>query len=97
MLSEHVAVARRSMDPPWDGAREARVLARTTSRRQAPRRERSFGRVLVLGVASLASWFVVQRTGLFGGDRGGSEVPASPSPAALGGHADALDGGKQSG
>jgi hypothetical protein len=96
MLSRHVSVARATMDPPWDGARAARILERAVEgRRQS--QKRPLGWLLVLAGASLAATLFARRISPPGGDSPGTGPTYDQHPAVVSTPSDSLDAGKQRG
>ena len=99
MLSRHVAVARATMEAPWDAARAARVLDRAVETRRAirPGARVTVVWTVVLAGASLAAVFVAFRPLPSSGDGPGAVGAGEPRPAVVSTPSDALDGGKHTG
>jgi hypothetical protein len=95
MLSRHAAVARATMQAPWDAARAARVLEKAVEARRAsrPGGHVTVAWTVVLAGASLAAAFIAFRPPPSNGDAGGAE----PRPSVVSTPSDALDGGKHAG
>ncbi len=92
MLSEHLAAARRAMDPPWDARREAIVLERAIATRRASRSNRTIVWMLALAGSSLVAAVLGAS-----GEKPTGKPAIEPGPATVHAPTDALDGGKQTG
>jgi hypothetical protein len=94
MLSKHVAVARATMEAPWDASRAARVLDRAIETRRAsrPSGHVTVAWTIVLAGASLAAAFVAFRP-----LPSNVDAAAPNGPAVVSTPSDALDGGKHAG
>jgi hypothetical protein len=97
MLSKHLAVARRAMEPAWNEARSARVLERALEPRRLSRRDRPVLRMLALAGFSFAAAVGLYRVTSSFADPSGMGPAREPVPATMSGSVDALDGGKQTG
>jgi hypothetical protein len=97
MLSKHVAVARTTMDAPWDDGRASRVLEGALRARRSRDQKSPAGWMFAFTGASLVLAFFAMRPSPSGGEAAGSVPRYEPRPAVVASPADSLDGGQHSG
>src|SRR5262245_36731466 len=97
MLSKHVAVARTTMDAPWDEGRAARVLEGALRARRTRGQKSPAGWMFAFAGASLVLAFFAFRSSPSNGEAAGSAPRYEPLPAVVAAPSDSLDGGQHSG
>jgi hypothetical protein len=97
MLSKQVAIARATMDAPWDEQRASRVLEGALRVRRSRGQKASTGWMFALAGASLVLAFFALRSSSSNSEASGSTPRYEPHPAVLAAPSDSLDGGQHSG